>query len=1167
MKKQPISGAWPRIFNNANLKMKFTILFLFTSLLQVSASSSYGQNKKVTMDVNGVALVNVFKIIEDQTDFHFFYNKNELNVNQKIDLNVEKKQLVEVLGKLFNKTNISYQILGNQIILKKQAGYNNKLEKETVSVIEQRPIEGFVVDVLGIPIPGVTVVVEGTKFVTSTSYEGRFKFNEDAKGKFLILSFMGFKTQRIPVSNELMKVVLVEETNELEEVVLVGYGKQKRSEFSGAVSSIDSKDIVQAATGSIGIDRALGGLTKGVQVSQNSGRPGAPVRINVRGFTSPLSSAGGLNQPLFVIDGISFNLDNMKGANPLLTLNPNDIESLDVLKDAGATSIYGSRGANGVIIIKTKRGKKDQPLKVNASLTTTLATPISTVQVLNAGQYKNFYNQLINNSVTAMNNGQLDSFYAFDLANIGKTDLNFDTGMVVYDGLRDDYFGTSDTNWNKEVFRSVAVTRQANFSFNGGSSNTNYMFSSSFIDQEGLTINDKMKQYNVSISLDSDINKYVKMGGSINLGHTQANSGENDITNQYTINTSIARARPDLPVRDENGKLLGQPDYQYGFMTLEPNPLMRLKNKADNKTYNFIGSSYLEIQPVKDLKIKTEVNASVFYNKNSTFIPKITDTDFIFYPNDSFLSEADGMVSNITTNLTANYDFKLASHKFGLMAGAAWDDTSFSNSNQFYSGFPDDEVLTNASSARAVIGYSSLRYKTGLYSLFSRLNYGYKDLYNATFNFRTDTSSKFGPGNKRAYFPSLSVSWNISNEEFLADNNHINILKLRASAGKVGSTNVSDFAYLQFFQNNSSSVYNGNSGIIADDNFPNPNVGWETTNEVNLGLDFGFFNNRLKGGIDVYNRKTNGALVRTPIPLELGPAVYFSNFIDVINRGVEINLGGDIIRNDNFTWSTNINWSFNRNKLAKLNGANINEYQTDYFIEGQPVGTIIGYKVAKIFQTQDEVDALNAASPTGYYDKVSTGIGDYMYEDINGDGEISEADKTIIGDIQPDFFGGISNTFAYKNLTLSALFQFSVGAKSLWNAIPAGTYNPLGENKYSEYALNTWTPENTNARYARALYTDPSSSGRISDRYLYDTSYLRLKSIQLSYNFDKKLLNRIGLDGATLSLTGTNLLTWTKWPGIDPEVSSERGNITDQISNDDPYPLAKSFSLGVQVQF
>ena len=1165
MKKQRTKSALMRILNNSNLKMKFTLLFLFTTLMQVNASSSYGQKNTVTMDVNGVALTNVFQIIENQTDFHFFYNRNELNLNQKIDLNVDKKQLTEVLGKLFSNTNISYQILGNQIVLKKV----EKTKIESVLAADQQQVEGVVTDKVGIPLIGVSIMIEGTKVGTLTDFDGKFKLSIDGKGKILLFSHLGYESRRIAYAGQSpMKVVLQEELNELQEVVLVGYGKQKRTEFSGAVSSVSAKDIVQSSTGTIGFDRALGGLVKGVQVSQSTGRPGAPVRINIRGITSPLSSVGaGLNQPLFVIDGVPFNIDALQGANPLSTLNPNDIESFDVLKDAGATSIYGSRGANGVIIIKTKRGKKGQAPRVNFSYATTLAQPIKTVSVLNATQYKSYYNLMLSNSVDAMNNGQLDPFVSFDFAEIANVDLDFDTFTVNSNGMKDDYFGTANTNWNKEVFRSMAVTKQANLSLSGGSDKTNYNFSTSFIDQEGLTVNDNMKQYNLGLSMDTDVTNFVKVGTSINVGHTEAKNGDNDILNQYTINSSIARARPDLPVRDENGKLAGQADYQNGFMTLEPNPLMRLSNKTDNKAYNFIGTAYVEVEPLKDLKIKTDVNASVFYNKNSSFIPKIAQTDFLFFPTDSFLNEADGLVSNITTNLTANYNFLISNHKIGLLGGAAWDRTSFNNSNHFYTGFPDDEILTNANSARAVIGYSSTRLQTGLYSLFSRLNYTYKDLYNATLNFRTDTSSKFGPNNKRGYFPSFSTSWNISNEEFLADVESVSSLKLRASLGRVGSTNVSDFAYLQFFQNQPGSLYNGGSAIMPDNNFPNPSIGWETTDEVNLGLDFGFFNNRLKGSFDIYDRKTTGALVKTPIPFELGPNSYFSNFMDVSNKGIEISLGGDIIRGEDFVWSTNVNWSLNRNKLLKLNGASINPYQLDFFIEGQPVGTIKGYKVAGIFQSQDEVDALNEASPSGFYDKMSTTVGDFKMIDTNGDGQITVDDRAVIGNIQPKFFGGISNTFAYKNFSLSALFQYSVGAKSIWNSIPMSTFNNLGENKYSEYALNTWTPETPNARYARTVYTDPSANGRTSDRYIYDSSYLRLKSMQFSYNFDKKLLNKIGVDKASLTLTGTNLLTWTKWPGIDPETFSERGNITDQVSNEDPYPLAKSFSLGVQLQF
>lgn len=1167
MKKQRIENVLSYILNQSHLKMKITLFFLCFSLLQVNAFSSYSQNQKVTLKEKDVSLAQIFQQIEYQTELHFFYNSNELNLGEKVSLNTKNTEIIDVLAQLFRNKSMSYQIFGNQIVLKKLE--TKLVTSNTESKVQQRDIEGTVTDSKGMPLAGVTVVIEGTQKGAVTNFNGVYKIALAQENQVLVFSSLAYKTERIVVGDrKVIDVIMKDDFSQLDEVVLIGYGEQKRENVTGAVSTIKPDAIVQAATGSIGFDRALGGLVKGVQVSQGSGRPGSPVRLNIRGITSPLSSIGGSNQPLYVIDGIPFNIDGLQGVNPLLTLNPADIETFDVLKDAAATSIYGSRGANGVILINTKKGKRNQAPSVNLSYTTTLAQPINTVKVLNAKQYRGFYDTLLSNSVNAINAEQLDVFFAFDLENIGNIDIDFDTYSASYDGLRDDYFGKANTDWNKEVFRSLAVTKQANVSLNGGSSKSNYAFGVSFIDQDGLTLKDGLKQYTLSSSLGTDINDYVKIGGSVNLSHTESNSGEDNLFGQYTINTSIARARPDLPARDENGKLLGQSDFTYGsFETLEPNPLMRLLNKTTSKTYNFIGNTYIEIEPLKHLKLKADVNAAVFHTDNSSFVHKITQTDFIYAPNDSFLDETTGLVSNITTNLTANYDLKLNYNYLNLMVGAAWDRTNFNSKNQFYSGFPDDDVLINGSSAETVLGYSSNRLETGLNSLFSRLTYNYKSLYNATVNFRTDTSSKFGPSNKRAYFPSVSLSWNAANESFLSENETINILRLRASAGSVGSTNVADFAYLQFFQTNSSNRYNGSSAVLPINTFPNTEIGWEETNEINLGLDFEFFNSRLRGGVDVYSRKTKGGLVNTPIPLELGASTYFSNFIDVTNKGVEVSLGGDIVKNDDFTWSTNINWSFNRNKLDKLHGANINPFQLDYFVEGEPVGTIKGYKVVKIFQTQDEVDALNDASPYGFYDSFATSPGDYMYEDINEDGEITSADRTIIGNIEPKFFGGISNTITYKNLRLSALFQYSVGAETIWQSISRSTFNALGENKYTEYGLNTWTPENPNARYARAVYFDPTDSGRTSDRYLFDTSYLRLKNVQLSYMFDGGIMDRLGIDNARLILTGTNLVTWTKWPGIDPETFSERNGIIDQVNNEDPYPLAKSFSLGVQIQF
>ena len=805
-----------------------------------------------------------------------------------------------------------------------------------------------------------------------------------------------------------------EDFSQLDEVVLIGYGQQKREDVTTAISSIKKENIVQAATGSIGFDRALGGLVQGVQVSQNTGRPGAAMDINIRGYTSPLSA--NTNQPLFVIDGVPFNIDGLPGSNPLLTLNPTDIESFDVLKDAGATAIYGSRGANGVIIIQTKKGKRNQKPQMNLSYTTTLAKQINTVDVLNANQYRNFYDTLISNSVDAMNAGQLDLFSFFsDLDNIGNIVLDFDADFnpfLTYNGLREEYFGNADTDWSKEVFRSLAVTKQANLAVHGGGENSNYAFSGSFIDQEGLTVKDGYKQYNLSTSLDTNISERVRIGGKVNVGHSESNSGENDVIEFYTVNTSIARARPDLPVYDENGELFAQQDFAYGFAeSFEPNPLMRLKNTNRTKTYNFIGNGYIELEPIKDLILKADVNAAVFSTENSQFVPKVTQTDIFFAPRQSFLAESENLTSNITTNLTANYSFRFSEHKFNVLAGAAWDRTNFNNKSQFYSGFPDDDILINATSAENILDSRNNRAETGLNSFFSRLTYNFKNRYNLTLNFRTDRSSKFGPSNQRAYFPSASASWNIANEDFLANSDIFNTLRLRLSAGRVGSTNVADFAYLQFFSTTAGDAYVGNSAVVPSNTFPNKNIGWEDTGEINLGFDFELFNSRLRGGIDVYNRKTTDGLARTPLPQELGPNIYFSNLIDVTNKGVEIVLGGDIISTEDFTWSTNVNWSFNRNKLVNLKNAEINSNLLDYFIEGEPVGTIKGYKVVKIFQSQQEVDVLNAAAPDGQWYRASTSAGDYMYEDVNGDGKITSDDQAIIGNIEPDFYGGISNTF------------------------------------------------------------------------------------------------------------------------------------------------------------
>lgn len=1166
MKKPFNLKGFPHVLLKPDLKMKLTYFLFIFCFFQIKAGT-YAQDVNVDIHLTNASMLEVFNAIENQTNYRFFYNQEELNPARRLTLDVDKEKLSAVLKYLFQGTSNSYQVFENQIIISRA---QSQTEDSTIKA-QEFVVTGKVTDEAGSPLYGVAVIEKASNMGTATNENGEYRLRVQDLEQTLIFSYLGFQKVEVALNGSTtLNMQLKPDLGELNQVVLIGYGKQKRSSVSGAVSSINSGDIENTSTGTIGFDRALGGLAKGVQVSQNTGRPGAPIRLNVRGYTSPLS--GSLNQPLYVIDGVPFNIDALPGtftggtSNPLLAISPDNIESIDILKDAAATAIYGSRGANGVVIVKTKSAENNQKPQIDFSYNTTIAKPINTLTSLNATQYKNFYDQLISNSVEAVNQGRVPFFYGFDLGNLADVPFDPTTGGFSYNGLLDAQFGDADINYNDEVYRDFALTNQLNFGISGGSENTNYTFGISGSDQEGLVINDEFKLYNTRAAVNTKITERISTGVSLNLGYNKAESGEGSQDGQYNVNTANIVARPDFPYRGDDTNLIPLPDFQYGFPTFEPSPIARLQHKNNSENYNFIGNGFLEVEALKNLNLKAEINAALFDRDNSIFTPGSAQTNFGF-PNSSYLTTSKSRSTNLTTNLTANYRFSLKEHNFDLLGGYAWDRTQISSENYFFLGFPDEDILINPGSAEQVLGYGNSDSENGINSFFSRLSYDYKNRYTATINFRTDASSKFGPENQRGYFPSVSAAWNISNEAFLNDSKAINNLKLRASLGKVGSANISNFAYLQFFSTNSSDLYGGSTAIVASNTLPNRNVGWETTKEVNLGLDFDFFNYRLRGSFDIYKRETEGALAPTPIPYELGPNTYVSNLMDVSNEGMEISLGGDIIKTNDFTWSLDANWAYNRNVLEKLNGANINQYNLDYYIEGEPVGTIKGYEVVKIIETQEEVDELNANSPSGFYDRASLGAGDYMFKDTNGDGQITTEDRVKIGSIEPGFFGGFNTKVRFKNISLSSYFQYSVGAESVWSAITNQPSNYLGPNKLSEYALNTWSPGNTDARFAKAIYTDPSRNARLNDRYVYDSSYLRLKYLQLAYNFDQTFLDALNVQKLSIFISGSNLFTLTDWPGVDPESFSERGTITDGANNEDPYPLAKSYSLGVQLQF
>lgn len=486
--------------------------------------------------------------------------------------------------------------------------------------------------------------------------------------------------------------------------------------------------------------------------------------------------------------------------------------------------------------------------------------------------------------------------------------------------------------------------------------------------------------------------------------------------------------------------------------------------------------------------------------------------------------------------------------------------------DQAYSGFPNDDVLNNASSATTVNKPTETYSKSGLNSLYGRLSYDFLSRYLLDFSLRSDESSKFGPGNKRGTFPAVSLAWRINQEPFLESVRDIDDLKFRLSWGKTGSTNVSDFSYIQYFNGNQ---YGGQSGLTLASTYPNKDIKWEMTTEYNAGVDFTLFNGRLTGSFDIYHRKTDGALAPAPIALEFGIGTYYSNILDLTNNGFEFSIGGDVVRTKDFTYNTMLSISSNRNKITKLNGSTLDMMHQDLYMEGHAMGTVKGYKVAGIYQSQDQISKLNEqamAKGYGFYQD-GAAVGDYMFVDTNGDGYISEADRTAIANPEPKVFGGWSNTLSYKNFTLSMLFQYQLGGDAYYSTMQESASGAIGMSILREMYGNTWTPDRTDAKYAKLMWMPNAyTNTQANDRYVYSNSYFRLRNITLSYTFEPAWLERLHVSGASVFFTATNLFTITDWPGLDPDMAATNA-FTKTTETKDVYPMSRSFSFGLKLQF
>ena len=1028
------------------------------------------------------------------------------------------------------------------------------------------------IDSDGNPLVGVTVQIEGTSYGVITDADGNYilEFPSMAHPK-IVFSSIGYKSKSIEFRGVKEQNMMLELDHvALDDLVVIGYGSKSRKDVTTAISTVSQEQISKLAATTPTLDGLLQGTVKGVLATTANGEPGSSLKLNIRGITSPYpkSGKGNNNQPLYVIDGVPTFMEDT-GINPLINISPNDIESIDVLKDAAATAIYGSRGANGVVIVKTKNGKRNEKTKVDFGYTFSFSNPIKNYKPLNISEYKNVQDEILRNTVDGMNDGSsIVGMYGFDyiLNQYGNVSLNEETGLYTYNGLNESLYGKDNVNWADEVINKNAPTHQYNVAVRGGSNKTNYSFSFNGMNQEGLLLNDRMERYGARLSIDSEINKYITVGGVLDYTYSSRKSGSNDPALGYDNDGWMTR--PDLAVRDADGNF--QRVDKFGLYTdtyNDANAVAKLQRKTKYENDQFSGNAYIDIKPVKGLTLHADANISRFIFSNSYFSPKITLPEQLGMEPTSTLAESNYRNTNTSINFRADYKFTLTeAHRFDVMAGYSADRYWSKEHDQAYSGFPNDDVLNNASSATTVNKPTETYSKSGLNSIYGRLSYDFLSRYLLDFSLRSDESSKFGPGNKRGTFPAVSLAWRINQEPFLESVRDIDDLKFRLSWGKTGSTNVSDFSYIQYFNGN---LYGGQSGLTLASTYPNKDIKWEMTTEYNAGVDFTLFNGRLTGSFDIYHRKTDGALAPAPIALEFGIGTYYSNILDLTNNGFEFSIGGDVVRTKDFTYNTMLSISSNRNKITKLNGSTLDMMHQDLYMEGHAMGTVKGYKVAGIYQSQDQIRKLNEQAMAKGFDFYQDGaaVGDYMFADTNGDGYISEADRTAIANPEPKVFGGWSNTLSYKNFTLSMLFQYQLGGDAYYSTMQESASGAIGMSILREMYGNTWTPDRTDAKYAKLMWMPSAyTNTQANDRYVYSNSYFRLRNITLSYTFEPAWLERLHVSGASVFFTATNLFTITDWPGLDPDMAATNA-FTKTTETKDVYPMSRSFSFGLKLQF
>lgn len=1109
-------SGWKKIF----FIMRITVLFLFAGLLQVSASV-YSQQTKLNLKTEKVSVTEILRMIEEQSNFHFLYRSDYLSGVPDVSIDLKDSKLEDVLNKIIVPYGFIYEIEDSTVIIKRS---NSSLAINPAD--QKKEISGVVKDPKGFPLPGVSVVVKGTTKGVVTDTEGKFEISVPNDAKSLVFSFIGMKTQEIAITSKTsFNVVFKEETFGLDEVVAVGYGTMKKSDLVGSVSSISEKELKDLPTSNVA--QLMQGQLSGLTVQSTTGGPNPSITIRIRGANSLV----GGNDPLIVIDGMQ--------DGDLNSLNPADIENIEALKDASATAIYGAKGANGVIIVTTKKGS-DSKAKISYNGYYGVEHVIRELPLMNAYDY-----------ATTVNANR------FELYPSGGANQIFTQAQL-------DGFKTKSTNWQNEIFRSAPV-QSHQISIRGGNAITNYFVSGSYSDNQGTILNTSFKKYSLRSNLESQVTDKLTVG--INLFLTRSQDHPTSLNNWTTSPTYAAYLfAPTLPVYQPNGSY-SQPINAAGYgPPTGYNPVaLALEATNDNLATQGEANTFLEYKIIKGLTAKVIGVARYHDFENSSFT---TSSYYQNAMNQASITNSKDMYLQNTDQI--NYQRKFGEHDFNALA--AYEVTNHSDNGDAISAgnFLTNNVSYHNLGLGANIGKpTSYLTKSTVESYFARLNYSYKSRYLLTLTDRYDGSSVFSEHHKWGFFPSGAAGWRVSEENFMKNISQISNLKLRASYGLTGNQSVGAYTTLPML--NTAAGYNisGDGSTLAPGVIigtpGNPNLKWESTAQFNTGLDVGLFKGKINFVADYYQKKTTNLLMNVPLPEASGYSTLLENVGEVDNKGFEFDLKVHPF-NGKFQWTTDFNISINRNKVVKLS-TGVNEIDlggtmpnfgsnTIVLAVGHPMGSYKGY-------IQDGTWGTAEAAQAATYGTIP---GAPKLRDINHDGKIDTNDITFMGSAQPKFTWGWNNSFTYGGFNLSILLQGSY-KNDVYNMSRVRSENTNGDaDATSVRILDRWTPTHQNTNI-------PSFTGAVgqnlqTNRWMEDGTYLRFKNITLGYNLPKSLMNKAKIGSCRVYVSLVNFFTITKYTGFDPE-ATDVYNSADTYAGWDisTYPVSKSITYGINVTF